>query len=326
MKTRSNNFLIQCITQPITQRITLCLGTILMTWAIGLYVNQQFPTPDSQWLKWLYEQKRSRFRATQDRPRLIILGGSGTFFGIDSELLEQQLARPVVNAGVHAGLGLNATLNLFMQEVKAGDQVVVIPEYGMLGSQNGVGELSALLGSAIGHPTLGARTPTQVIEEGFAAGRPGLKSIAYTLNQVGGMTQDKKGYAQLMNRYGDAQEIPQGQFKEAPAWRADRKQSSVHSIQQLHQFRQQLAARGAQLTIALPWLLAKPEPETDAMLRSHLQVLQEIAPVVTNPETLNAQSDVSLFSDTAYHLSVKGRKLRSQELADQLKHRFQQNP
>jgi hypothetical protein len=78
-------------------------------------------------------------------------------------------------------------------------------------------------------------------------------------------------------------------------------------------------SKGAQLTLALPWLLAKSEPENMAQLQKSLQDLQEIAPVLFNPETLNVQSDVSLFSDTAYHLSIKGRRIRTLELADQLK-------
>ena len=305
------------------RRITPWLCTVVVSWSFGFWFNQQFPTPDGQWLRWLYEHKKERLISSRGKPRLIILGGSGTFFGIDSELLEKQLGFTVVNAGVHAGLGLNATLNLFIQEIQSGDQVVIIPEYGMLVNPNGVGELSSMLGGAISRPTLGARTPLQVLEEGLAAGRPGLTSIAFTLNRITGSTQHQKGYDQLMNRYGDAQQIPEGQFSVAPVWRSGRQNPSPHGLNQLRSFRQQVEEKGGQLTIALPWLLAKPEPENKFQIQQDLQVLQEIAPVLFNSETLNAQSDVSLFSDTAYHLSVKGRRIRTQELAEQLKVRLQ---
>jgi hypothetical protein len=305
------------------RRIGLWTGTVFFFWVMGLWYHQKILTPESEWMKWLYEGKRSRLLAHQGQPRLIIVGGSGTFFGIDSELLEKQLGIIVVNGGTHAGLGLNGTLNLFMPEIQRGDHVIVIPEYGMLSTANGIGDLAAPMGGAISRPALGARTPLQVVEEGFAAGRPGLRAIAYYLNRVVQGTQNESGYIRAMNRYGDATQIPQGQFSSAPNWRADRMKPSPHCLRELRRFRGEVEARGGQLTIGLPWHLAKPEPETQAQLQQTLQLLTEIAPVMVNPVTLNSQSDVSLFSDTAYHLSQKGRTLRTQELAAQLKVRLQ---
>jgi hypothetical protein len=190
------------------QRSTPWVGMILVSWSLGFWFNQTFLTPDVQWLKWLYDHKRERLITTQGQPRIIILGGSGTFFGIDSEILEKNLDLTVVNAGVHAGLGLNTTLNLFIQEIKPGDQVILISEYGMLVNSSGVGELSSTLAGAISRPTLGARTPLQALEQGFAAGRPGLRSIAFTLNKLTGSQQDQKGYDQLVTRYGVLKKSP----------------------------------------------------------------------------------------------------------------------
>jgi hypothetical protein len=310
----------------IVQRILLWCGTVFLFWSIGLWFHRVILTPETEWIKWLYEGKRSRLIENKDQPRVILLGGSGTFFGVDSPLLEKQLGLPIINGGTHAGLGLNATLNLFLPDIQKGDQIVLIAEYGMLSNSDGIGDLAAPTGGAISRPTLGARMPMQSIEQGFAAGRPGLRAIAYQLNRWMNGTLKESGYIRAMNAYGDATQIPAGTFKSAPSWRTDRVTPSPHSLAQLRRFRQEVEARGAQFTIGLPWLLAQPEPETQAQLQHTFQVLNEIAPVMVNPTTLNAQSDVTLFSDTAYHLSLKGRKLRSQELADQLKRRFQQKP
>jgi hypothetical protein len=310
----------------IVQRILLWCGTVLLFWSIGLWFHRVILTPETEWIKWLYEGKRSRLIEKKDQPRVILLGGSGIFFGVDSPLLEKQLGLPVINGGTHAGIGLNATLNLFLPNIQKGDQIILITEYGMLNDSDGIGDLAAPTGGAVFRPTLGARSPIQAIEQAFAVGRPSLRTIAYQLNRWIDGSIKESGYIRSMNPYGDADQIPESKLKSAPSWGIDRMTPSPHSLAQLRRFRQEVEARGAQLTIGLPWVLVQPDPETQAQLQHTFQVLNEIAPVMMNPTTLNAQSDVTLFSDTVYHLSVKGRKLRSQELADLLKRRFQQNP
>src|SRR5690349_24986573 len=39
-------------------------------------------------------------------PRIILIGGSNVSFGIDARLMQQTLGIPVINDGLHAGLGL----------------------------------------------------------------------------------------------------------------------------------------------------------------------------------------------------------------------------
>ena len=64
-------------------------------------------------------------------PRLVLVGGSGLAFGIDSPTLEQALGGrySVVNMGLHAGLGLDFMLNEALDGLREGDVVVLSPEY-----------------------------------------------------------------------------------------------------------------------------------------------------------------------------------------------------
>ncbi len=64
-------------------------------------------------------------------PRLVLVGGSGLAFGIDSPTLEQELGGEysVVNMGLHAGLGLDFMLNEALDGLREGDVVVLSPEY-----------------------------------------------------------------------------------------------------------------------------------------------------------------------------------------------------
>ncbi|HRH67139.1 MAG TPA: hypothetical protein PLU53_12630 [Bacteroidia bacterium] len=64
-----------------------------------------------------------------ESPRLILSGGSNLAFGIDSRRMEEELKIPVVNLGLHAGLGLEFILNELSAEMKNGDKVIISLEY-----------------------------------------------------------------------------------------------------------------------------------------------------------------------------------------------------
>ena len=62
-------------------------------------------------------------------PRVIVIGGSSIAFGFDSELLTKRINMPVINLGLHAGLGLRFILNDIFPFVRSGDVVVIVSEY-----------------------------------------------------------------------------------------------------------------------------------------------------------------------------------------------------
>jgi len=68
-------------------------------------------------------------------PRLILIGGSNLPFSIDSIRLSQALGLPVVNMGLHGGLGLKYMLDSAKPLIRKDDFVIVAPEY-----ENFVGE------------------------------------------------------------------------------------------------------------------------------------------------------------------------------------------
>ncbi|MEI6946677.1 hypothetical protein V9K67_05700 [Paraflavisolibacter sp. H34] len=67
-------------------------------------------------------------------PKVIFAGGSNIAFGINSEEISRGLQVPVVNLGLHAGLGLSFMLNELQSTVREGDMVFLSTEY-FLGSE-----------------------------------------------------------------------------------------------------------------------------------------------------------------------------------------------
>ncbi len=63
------------------------------------------------------------------RNRIILVGGSGLYCGIDSEMLQKKLGRPVVNMGLYFGFGITPLLREIRPYLHPGDVVVMIPEY-----------------------------------------------------------------------------------------------------------------------------------------------------------------------------------------------------
>lgn len=115
--------------RPFLLRLSLFLGinlgilALVLTWGLG-------PAADQDYLTALVD-KRHRLE-TLAPPRLVILGGSGIAFGIDSGLLETGLGRPTVNMGTNAGLSLELVLGQAEGLLRPGDEVLLIPEYELL--------------------------------------------------------------------------------------------------------------------------------------------------------------------------------------------------
>jgi hypothetical protein len=62
-------------------------------------------------------------------PRVLLCGGSNLAFGVNSKEIEDAIGVPVVNMGLHAGLGLEFILNEIRAVGRSGDVVVIAVEY-----------------------------------------------------------------------------------------------------------------------------------------------------------------------------------------------------
>ncbi len=60
--------------------------------------------------------------------KVVIIGGSSVAFGIDSELMEAELGKTVVNFGLYAAIGNLAMMELSRSSIGRGDTVILAPE------------------------------------------------------------------------------------------------------------------------------------------------------------------------------------------------------
>ena len=110
----------------LVSKIGLLTGSILLTLGLLYWLTNQYSS--TGYFAAIID-KHHRADALKDCPRLLLVGGSGTAFGVDSQLLEDSLHLPVVNLAIHADLGLPFILRQVQSVARPGDVVLLIPEY-----------------------------------------------------------------------------------------------------------------------------------------------------------------------------------------------------
>ncbi|MDZ4853348.1 MAG: hypothetical protein SGJ26_00550 [Nitrospirota bacterium] len=80
---------------------------------------------------WLYESTivKHNLIAAIKEPKLVVLGGSSTLFGIDSALLEHTLGIPTINLALHAGFSFEHLVQEAQQYLQPHDHVLLSIEY-----------------------------------------------------------------------------------------------------------------------------------------------------------------------------------------------------
>ena len=106
----------------ITVTLLLSMPATLLAW--GLCLPAQYGDTFMGELKYKVE----RLEDTAG-PRIVLAGGSGIAFGVDSALMERELpGYSVVNFGMYAALGTTVMLDLSEPYIREGDIVILIPE------------------------------------------------------------------------------------------------------------------------------------------------------------------------------------------------------
>ncbi len=103
------------------------LAALVVATTLAIFL---LPVPYSHQLSAILNKLDMVKGAGQDR--VIFVGGSGLFDGLDSAKLEARLHRPVVNLGLYAGFGITALLREIRPSLRPGDVVVIVPEYSVV--------------------------------------------------------------------------------------------------------------------------------------------------------------------------------------------------
>jgi hypothetical protein len=96
--------------------------------ATAFWVSLGVPTGTSHWAFELNRRKQL-MAETAGTPKLLVVGGSATLFGVSARVIEEQTGLHTVNLGTHAALGTAYILQLARAAAKPGDTVLLVLEY-----------------------------------------------------------------------------------------------------------------------------------------------------------------------------------------------------
>jgi len=95
----------------------------LFSYQVGADVKAEW------WLKNLYDYK-DHIATQKKSPKIIIISGSNSLFGVDSSIIEDMTKFPVVNLAGHAGLDISFLYLKIKEHMKEGDVIVMPLEFG----------------------------------------------------------------------------------------------------------------------------------------------------------------------------------------------------
>lgn len=286
-----------------------------LAWGLG-YAYNVYYGGDLSWLRIMYTEKVALAKKVEGPRRLIITGGSGAHYTINSELLEKELGLPVFNLGIDGPVGLDVILPSVLKQVQPGDIVLLIPEYLIILDEDGLGDRSGPFMIATGQLGITDIPPKQLAQDIWMQGIPSLRALtksSFDLVKKGRFTGY---YSDPITKRGDPTVVKE---RTGEWWKMQFKKSiSPHAIKRIKKFRKELEAKDADLVLSLPWVYAKTDNKTLKNVKKTAAELEKIAPLIYNPENYNVQSDPDLFADTHYHLKLDSMKVRSRQIVEEI--------
>jgi hypothetical protein len=260
---------------------------------------------------------------------MIFVGGSGLLYGLDSPCVEEVFGMPVINTGLHGGLGLRFMLSHVRPYIQPDDVLIVIPEFGVLAR-----------GYDFNAPTTAALAFTdprdkinQLSPEDYLEALRGFPSVAYTKLIVRPIarlrtSQDPFAYSipfywrKSFNNNGDtithlnsSKTLSPEQLKSyLPIG------SNIDdSVAMLNEFAEYATRHGAKVFLAFPPTIdTRYRQYNSAVTKIYYQLKQELnMTVIASPG--NYIYPIDFFYDSPEHLTARGRKARTERLIADMK-------
>ncbi len=254
-------------------------------------------------------------------PKIVLIGDSNLAFGIDSEKIEEAFGMPVVNMGLHGGLGNAFHEEMARLNITEGDIYIICHcSY----SDDGLLKNSELAWITLeNHPSLWKILRKEDYLPMIKSYPVYLKKcIALWLTDSGNKMDEGVYSRAAFNEYGDIEWADNGQeyvFKDGDIFVP---QISDNVCERLNDLNIYLKERGATLLIAgYPITKNETTPEAELYIKFQKELEEQLdVPVISDftdyfyPE--------NYFLNTEYHLNTLGKRERTAQLISDLKRYF----
>lgn len=254
--------------------------------------------------------------------RIIILGGSNVSFGIDSKKLKEKFHKPIVNMGIHAGVGLEYIINDIKPFVKKGDILILMPEYEHFYTDNFYGEIELVSVIFDVEPSskkiINAKQWLHLLKYLPTYSAKKIKNYIPSLFHKKNQTVDIY-HRNSFNEYGDAYlhwTLPNQNYLPAPKNNVNEK-VNPEVIDFLKDFNFYVNQRGAKLFI-FPPVIDQTSFEHQKIIITKIAEDLKNNDIAFISEPKNYCYDNKLFFNSYYHLNKTGVDKRTQQLINDL--------
>ena len=268
---------------------------------------------------------KHRLLRNVDSPRIILIGGSGVGYSVDSELITSRTGKYTINMGLFAQFGLRYMLADVKEDVKDSDIVIISPEYHQfyyfLDGWRGFNELIYINPKFVLNITHANQVKNIVkFFPRFFLGK--VKSIRGYLDQM--FSNDEREV--IYNEHGDhishlnkerVFDINRlGLFHDFVS--TSKQKFNPDSIRVLNEFYTEMTKKGANVFFLYPTI---PQPQFQKYNKYIREVYEKLQfdlemPVLSNPE--NEIQPIEDFYNTIYHLRADGREAKTKRLIQYL--------
>lgn len=260
------------------------------------------------------------------QPKMIFAGGSNLAFGLDSRKVQEAFGMPVVNMGIHAGLGLKFILDDVRPYLGRGDVVVIVPEYPHFYDKYpsvfyGQDELLTMIFDIVPEERkyISLKQWTHLYR-----GLPNyVGNKYYCLLKYGRKPKTVKGKAKAyqrssFNKYGDiTAHLEMGYAGTPPIPEVDHP-ANLDAIEYINEFGRECQAKGATVLMAMTSIQDTGYYRTEDHINNLIDAFDKYlqVPLIAPPARYRMKNE--LFFDTMEHLNKEGRELRTNMLIEDL--------
>jgi hypothetical protein len=245
-------------------------------------------------------------------PKIVYTGGSNALFGIDSELIENNLKTPVINFSIQAGVPISFYIREISPHIGKGDTVLLVLEYGYYYGIVRNEAIAALVETyPIGIPSFlpeyWQQTP-QILKLVFRNEYTRVKDTSIVPREY-----NKWGDAVYMLDYkgGTVVDAENGTI-------ADISAIDPKVIQQINDFSREAKAKGANVVIFFPSLSKSQfDPQRENARKLYDYLISHLDCTILGTPEEYAFPD-KYITNTSYHLDGEGRRIRTEMMIAEL--------
>lgn len=253
-----------------------------------------------------------------DEPKIILVGNSNLAYGVNSELIEETIGRPVVNLGLHGGLGNKFLERIALLGINEGDLVVIChTDYS---DEDELGQADLAWITLENHWELWKIPDIKMWAELLVA-LPDytFNAMSLYLSGRGNQSSDEIYARSAFNVYGDNISHREGGINEIEDSSVTVPEISVECVKRINELNEYCNAVGARLVIAgYPIMIGTDTPDKDCYA-----IFQDELRDKMNCEIISDYKDYfwtkEYFYDGCLHMTNEGADLRTRQLIRDIK-------